>query len=211
MPSSLEKKAAQFARNAHAQIDQRRKYTGQPYIVHPQAVAELVRHVSEDDNLLAAAWLHDTLEDTATTFRQLYRSFGKEVAQLVSMLTNPPAREQDGRLKRKQRQLQHYLHASPQAQTIKLADIIDNTRDVVDNDPDFARHYLVEKQIQIFLLRDGDPQLWALAEARIRQQITRLCQPPYNQSAAGFRQLTEQYLTAQLRDCLPTRHYYVEK
>lgn len=211
MQSSLEKKAALFANDAHALIDQRRKYTHQPYIVHPQTVAELVRSVSADENMLAAAWLHDTLEDTPATFRQLYRLFGKEVALLVSMLTNPPVHEKDSRLKRKQRQLQHYLYASPQAQTIKLADIIDNTRDVVDNDPNFAQHYLVEKQIQLNLLRNGDPQLWALAEARIRQQINRLCQPPYNQSAAEFRHLTEQYLTTPLKACIATRQHDAEK
>lgn len=203
MPDSLEEKAKRFARKAHSRAGQRRKYTQEPYIVHPQAVAELLRSIDADDKLLAAAWLHDTLEDTSTTFRQLNRLFGEEVALLVSMLTNPPGPPVEGRLKRKQLQLQHTANASPRAQTIKLADIIDNTRDVVDNDPEFARIYLAEKHIQLHLLRQGNRQLWQQAEAQIHQQIARLCQPPYNFSVSEFRQLREQYLSPQLRKKLP--------
>ncbi|ARU95611.1 HD domain-containing protein [Tatumella citrea] len=196
MHYSLEEKAKLFARQVHYQADQRRKYSNAPYIVHPQAVAELVRHAGADETMLAAAWLHDTLEDTPTTFSQLQQLFGKEVALLVGMLTNPQVSDTDTRLQKKQQHLQHSAKASAKAQTIKLADIIDNTKDIVDNDPEFAPVYLVEKQVQIGLLRDGDPGLWQQAEAQISHAISRLCQPPYNMSASWFTHQAEKYLPA---------------
>ncbi len=196
MHYSLEEKAKLFARQVHQQADQRRKYTNAPYIVHPQAVAELIRKAGADETMLAAAWLHDTLEDTPTTFCQLQQLFGQEVAALVSMLTNPQTTESDTRLQKKQCHLQHTAKASAKAQTIKLADIIDNTKDIVDNDPNFARVYLVEKQIQIGLLRKGDPRLWQQADAQISHAILRLCQPPYNMSASWFQRQAEKYRSA---------------
>lgn len=198
MHYSLEEKAKLFARQVHHQADQKRKYSNAPYIVHPQAVAELIRHTGADEAMLAAAWLHDTLEDTPTTFGQLQQLFGQEVAVLVEMLTNPQTSENDTRLQKKQRHLQHTAKACAKAQTIKLADIIDNTKDIVDNDPEFAPVYLVEKQIQIELLRDGDPGLWQQAEAQISHAIARLCQPPYNMPASWFTHQTEKYLSGPL-------------
>ncbi len=196
MHYSLEEKARRFARQVHHQAKQRRKYSNAPYIVHPQAVAELVRSVKADETMLAAAWLHDTLEDTPTTFRQLHQLFGEDVAVLVRMLTNPPSAFPGNRVLRKRQHLQHTANASAKAQTIKLADIIDNTRDIVDNDPEFAPVYLAEKQVQIRLLRDGDPQLWQQADTQIREAIARLCRPPYNMSAGWFQRQAEKYLPA---------------
>ncbi|MBS0910779.1 HD domain-containing protein [Tatumella sp. JGM118] len=195
MPYSLEEKAKRFACHAHAQAKQRRKYTNAPYIVHPGAVADLVRTVRADETMLAAAWLHDTLEDTPTTRHQLQQLFGHEVALLVDMLTNPPCRSPD-RVQRTQSYLQHTAKASPRAQTIKIADIIDNTRDIVDNDPEFAPVYLVEKQLQLRLLRHGDPLLWQQADQQIRQAILRLSAPPFNVPARWFRHRASQYLSA---------------
>lgn len=98
MQDSLEEQARRFATEAHASAGQRRKYTDEPYIVHPAAVVELVRSVSHDDALLAAAWLHDTVEDTATTQSDIETHFGTRVASLVEMLTNSaPAGQKIGR------------------------------------------------------------------------------------------------------------------
>ncbi len=194
MPDSLEEKAKRFACHVHAQAKQRRKYTNAPYIVHPGAVAELVRTVRGDETMLAAAWLHDTLEDTPTTAHQLQQLFGQEVAMLVEMLTNPPCRAQD-RVQRTQFRLQHTAKASPNAQTIKIADIIDNTRDIVDNDPDFAPIYLIEKKLQLRLLRHGDPLLWQQANKQITQAILRLSASPFNIPSRWFRHRARQYLS----------------
>ena len=167
MQNSLEEHARRYATQAHADAGQRRKYTDEPYIVHPAAVAELVRSVSDDDALLAAAWLHDTVEDTPTTLADIDTLFGARVASLVEMLTASAPASAKNRAARKLAHFRHTASASPEAQTIKLADIIDNTRAIVRFDPHFARIYLVEKRVQIDLLKQGDAQLWQQASTII--------------------------------------------
>jgi Guanosine polyphosphate pyrophosphohydrolases/synthetases len=145
MRDSLEEQARRYATQAHAAAGQRRKYTDEPYIVHPAAVAELVRSVTDDEQMIAAAWLHDTVEDTPSTLQDIESHFGERVAQLVDMLTDSAQPEAKNRAARKLAHFRHTAEACPDAQTIKLADIIDNTRAIVHFDPDFARIYLIEK------------------------------------------------------------------
>jgi (p)ppGpp synthase/HD superfamily hydrolase len=98
--------------------------------------------------MVAAAWLHDTLEDTATTYGDLVENFGEDVAHLVFELTDlytPAAFPAWNRAKRKRAEARRLGEASLQAQVIKLADIADNTGDIVVNDPKFASVYLPEK------------------------------------------------------------------
>lgn len=186
MLDSLEEQARRFATEAHAGAGQRRKYTDEPYIVHPAAVVELVRSVSHDEALLAAAWLHDTVEDTSTTQSDIEAHFGARVASLVEMLTDSAPATAKNRAARKLAHFRHTASASPEAQTIKLADIIDNTRAIVRFDPDFARVYLVEKQIQIALLKQGDAQLWQQASTIIESGLARLREPPYSVPESWF-------------------------
>lgn len=190
---SLEERARRYASKAHADAGQRRKYTDEPYIVHPAAVAELVRSVSDDEQMLAAAWLHDTVEDTTSTGGDLHSHFGERVAALVAELTNSGDRPGQNRTARKVAHFEHTARASPAAQTIKLADIIDNTRAIIDFDPHFARIYLVEKRLQIALLSGGDRQLFNQASQIVEQGIARLSQPPYNVPPAWFDRQAEKY------------------
>ncbi|MHB9807962.1 HD domain-containing protein [Pantoea ananatis] len=180
MQDSLEELARRYATQAHAETGQRRKYTDEPYIVHPAAVVELVRSISDNPVMLAAAWLHDTVEDTATTLNDIQTHFGNEVAKLVEMLTNTAPQSAKNRAARKVADFRHTAQASPEAQTIKLADIIDNTRSIVRFDPHFARVYLIEKRLQIQLLRQGNTELWRQASANIENGITQLAEAPYN-------------------------------
>ncbi|NDJ55848.1 bifunctional (p)ppGpp synthetase/guanosine-3',5'-bis(diphosphate) 3'-pyrophosphohydrolase [Enterobacteriaceae bacterium 4M9] len=192
---SLEERARRFASKAHAGQDQRRKYTAQPYIVHPAAVAELVRSVMPDDEaLLAAAWLHDTVEDTATTPGDIAARFGDDVAQLVVMLTNPTTPATLNRAQRKRLHFAHTAQACPRAQTVKLADIIDNTREILRYDPDFARIYLLEKQLQLEALTRGSGHLYQKAHGIITDGIATLMQPPYNVPADWFVKKAAGYL-----------------
>lgn len=197
---SLEERARRYATKAHAAEDQRRKYTAEPYIVHPAAVAELVRSVLPDDEaLLAAAWLHDTVEDTTTTPGDIATHFGEDVANLVIMLTNPPT---PGALNRAQRKRLHFAHtaqACPRAQTVKIADIIDNTREILRYDPDFARLYLLEKKLQLEALTRGNDCLRQRAQEIITDGITRLMQPPYNVPARWFDKKAAGYLEGTVR------------
>jgi (p)ppGpp synthase/HD superfamily hydrolase len=136
--------------------------------------------------MIAAAWLHDTVEDTPSTIDDIERHFGPRVAELVDQLTDSAQPAAKNRAARKLAHFRHTADASPEAQTIKLADIIDNTRAIVQYDADFARVYLVEKQIQIQLLRQGDSHLWRQAEQTIKQGLAQLAQPPYSVPESWF-------------------------
>ena len=163
----MEERARKFAEAAHASIDQRRKYSGEPYIVHPDAVAELVRSVPHTEAMICAAWLHDMVEDTPVTMDDVEREFGAEVAALVEQLTDVSRPEDGNRKKRKTIDREHTAKARAQAKTVKLADLIDNTWSIVERDPDFATVYLVEKAALIEVLREGDETLWAMAVAMV--------------------------------------------
>ena len=193
MRDSLEEQARRYATQAHADAGQRRKYTDEPYIVHPAAVAELVRSVTNDEHMLAAAWLHDTVEDTPSTLQDIESHFGARVAELVDMLTDSAQPNAKNRAARKLEHFRHTAAASPEAQTIKLADIIDNTRAIVQFDADFARVYLIEKQIQIQLLKQGDEQLWRQAAHIIQHGIDQLAKPPHSVPESWFVKQTAKY------------------
>ena len=79
-------KALAYATDAHK--GQVRKYTGEPYIVHPIEVMETVRRVMDDPEVQAAALLHDVVEDTPVSIRDIEDVFGPRVAALVSDLTD---------------------------------------------------------------------------------------------------------------------------
>lgn len=158
---SPELHAEYFAAQYHA--GQVRKYTGEAYIAHPLAVAQLVRSVPHTSAMVVAALLHDVVEDTEANLCQIGVLFGAEVAELVEMVTNPPLPDGVSRAQREKEVLAHLAHASPSAQTLKLADIIDNTYDVERLDPDFARIYLPEKQRALAYLKQGDPTLFQWA------------------------------------------------
>jgi (p)ppGpp synthase/HD superfamily hydrolase len=139
--------ATVFATQAHA--GQKRKYTGDDYIVHPIAVAELVRERGGDENQIMAALLHDTIEDTDVFYGQLHKEFGEDVAQLVLELTDVYTHEaypRANRALRKVKEADRLAKVSDRAKLIKLCDMIDNTKTIVEHDPGFAEVYLKEKQ-----------------------------------------------------------------
>lgn len=72
-----------FATQAHRRINQLRRYTGSPCEVHLEGVAALVESVTEDAEMIAATWLHDTVEETPATLDEIEREFGPPVAALV--------------------------------------------------------------------------------------------------------------------------------
>lgn len=190
---SLEERARRYATKAHAANEQRRKYTFEPYIVHPAAVVELVRSVCSIEEVLAATWLHDTVEDTDTTIMDIEERFGADVAGLVAMVTNPAQKTGTNRIQCKRAHFLHTAMASPAAQTIKIADIIDNTREILRYDPRFARVYFVEKRLQLAGMERGDVGLKERAQSIIEQGISQLTMPPYNIPAAWFTQLMSRY------------------
>ena len=114
-------KALEFAAEAHE--GQKRKYTGEPYINHPIAVCELVKTVDHNEYMLAAALLHDTVEDTATTIDDIKREFGDIVYIFVNWLTDVSKPEDGNRATRKELDRQHLKFGPPPIHTIKLADL----------------------------------------------------------------------------------------
>jgi (p)ppGpp synthase/HD superfamily hydrolase len=161
-------KARLFATAAHA-VGQRRKYTGEPYIVHPQAVAEIVRGVQHTPEMIAAALLHDVVEDTGVSIDLVEGEFGKEVASLVFWLTDISKPEDGNRKVRKAIDRAHTAKAPAAAQTIKVADLIDNSRSIFAHDPDFARTYLHEKELLLDVLTRADPALVKMAKAQLEE------------------------------------------
>ena len=93
-------KATKFATDAHG--DQVRKYHGTPYIEHPLAVAEIVKTVPHTEEMLAAAILHDVVEDTPITIKTIRAFFGDTVGDLVESLTDVSKPEDGNRAKRKE-------------------------------------------------------------------------------------------------------------
>jgi guanosine-3',5'-bis(diphosphate) 3'-pyrophosphohydrolase len=125
--------AASFAAKKHT--GQKRKGAdGEPYINHPLEVASLLANVGkvEDYDVLIAALLHDTVEDTGVTSEELTELFGEKVSGYVSEVTDDKSLP---KAERKQLQIEHAPHLSDGAKQIKLADKISNIRDVTENPP----------------------------------------------------------------------------
>lgn len=159
----VERKAMVFAHLKHSEINQKRKYSGKPYIVHPYAVAQLVRSVPHTTAMLSAAWLHDTVEDTHTTLEEIISKFEDPVPKYVEMLTDISKPEDGNRKLRKKKDRQHLKKAVPKAKTVKLADLIHNSKSIIKKDPGFARVYLREMRALLEVLEEGDQTLWKRA------------------------------------------------
>jgi (p)ppGpp synthase/HD superfamily hydrolase len=152
--------ATLFAQFAHRK--QKRKYTGEPYYVHLEEVAEIVwRHCSTDKNMVIAALLHDTVEDTWVPLWLVRVLFGADVASLVSDLTDASKPEDGNRAVRKAIDRAHSANASARAQTIKMADLLSNTRSITQHDAKFAKVYMAEKELLLAVLTKGDRVLYA--------------------------------------------------
>jgi len=120
---------------AHKHRDQRRKDAeASPYINHPIALAEVLAGEGgvSDAEVLAAALLHDTIEDTATTAGELRAEFGERIASMVEEVTDDQSLP---KADRKRLQIEHAAALSPGAKLVKLADKICNLRDVADRPP----------------------------------------------------------------------------
>jgi guanosine-3',5'-bis(diphosphate) 3'-pyrophosphohydrolase len=131
LPSFIQ--AVAFAADKHR--NQRRKDAeASPYINHPIALANVLANEGgvQDVTVLCAAVLHDTIEDTETTADELRALFGDQVAAVVLEVTDDKSLD---KAQRKQLQIEHAAHCSPQAKLVKLADKICNLRDLLASPP----------------------------------------------------------------------------
>jgi len=125
--------AMAFAAYKHRR--QRRKDPeASPYINHPIAIAHVLSNEAGMTNakLLAAAILHDTIEDTETTYEELRERFGKTIAGIVREVSDDNTL---AKAERKRLQIEHAEHLSRRARLVKLADKICNVRDIASNPP----------------------------------------------------------------------------
>lgn len=155
-------KAARFSAEKHR--DQRRKDTfASPYINHPIRVAETLASIGgvENPSLLAAALLHDTIEDTGTQPEEIEAGFGAEVLSIVLEVTDDKSLPKQ---ERKRLQIEHAPHKSEQAKLLKLADKICNIHDILHAPPESwslerKREYLLWTEQVIAGLRGTHPAL----------------------------------------------------
>lgn len=125
-------------------------------------MAEIVRSVPHTTEMICAAYLHDVVEDTPITIEQIQEKFGDTVAGLVGELTDVYVKEDYrhlNRRERKKKEVERQSTMSKDAKTIKLADVIDNTGDILKNDRDFARRYIPEMQLLVEALQGGNFKL----------------------------------------------------
>lgn len=162
-----------FAANAH--FGQERKYTFEPYINHCVSVANKVKENGGTPSMVYAALLHDVVEDTKITpdeIKAFLLSIGlipfvaNNIVQMVEDLTDKYTSEAYpdlNRRKRKTLECQRLASIQPKSQTIKYCDLIDNSRSILENDPEFAKTYLSEKSDILAVMNKGDADLYAEA------------------------------------------------
>lgn len=162
-----------------------RKYTPDRYIVHPIRVMEICREYDSRLTVLAAALLHDVLEDTDITeqemsdFLQSVMGYGNaaETMKLVKNLTDVYVKSAYPHLNRDQRKAKErdrIAKTNGASQTIKYADIIDNSKDILANDRQFARKFLQECRDVLQVANKGDQKLYYLAKNTINEGLKHL-------------------------------------
>jgi myo-inositol-1(or 4)-monophosphatase len=152
LDTSLLDKAIIFAVKAHAGTERRGK--GFPYIVHPMEAMEIVATITSDQALLAAAALHDTVEDTDVTIDMLREEFGDRVADLVASESDTfedGVSEEDSWHSRKQDAIDRLADASREAKIVALGDKLSNMRAI-------ARDYEQRGEDLWNLLHSKDPK-----------------------------------------------------
>ena len=163
----LVNRAEAYAREAHGSINQTRKYSGEPYIVHPEKVAEIVALVTTDEVTIAVAWLHDVVEDAPVTIEEIESEFGVEVAALVSDVTKVVDAAEISRARAVEINIAHVGKGDSRAKTVKLADVIHNLSDIAYQNPEFAGMCVPEKEKLLEVLGDGDAELYERAKSLV--------------------------------------------
>ena len=173
----------EFADKAHG--DQKRKYTPERYIVHPIRVMEWCQRYTTSIPILAAALLHDVLEDTPVSKKELQdfllsvlnEKEAQQTTQLVVELTDVYIKTNYPRWNRKKRKAKEAARieqTSADAQTVKYADIIDNCREIVTHDPEFAVVFLRECKLLLQKMPKGDAALYKEATNMVEDSLQQI-------------------------------------
>jgi (p)ppGpp synthase/HD superfamily hydrolase len=145
-PKNVVSCARKLATHAHGSIGQKRKYTEESYIVHPAAVAQAVRESGGTEEMEAAAWCHDVLEDTLVSYADVVKACGTNVAHLVLGCTDVGLNKKEARSVRQEKNRQHVSGMNRKVQEIKKHDLLHNLPSIVAHDASFARIWLEEKR-----------------------------------------------------------------
>lgn len=154
---------------SHEGIGQKRKYTNEHYWIHPIEVSQIVASVPHTEEMLIAALGHDQLEDTKMTSETVERFFGPVVLELILGLTDISMPQDGNRSVRKAIDRAHTAMQSPACKTIKLADLISNSKSICEHDKDFAKVYIKEKELLLEVLKEGDQTLWDQANEIVQK------------------------------------------
>ena len=173
--------AAHSADRTHSPTGQKRKYSNQPYIVHPMHVCTILQRIANNFpeavvtvEMQVAAILHDVVEDTGITIELVEQEFGSEVARIVSGLTDISKPEDGNRKVRKSLDLAHTAEQASDVKTVKLADMISNAPSIIKNDPGFAVRWMAEKAALLEVLTDGNSVLHSIASDMLKEYIVTL-------------------------------------
>lgn len=169
--TSLIIKAFDFAAKKHR--DQRRKdQAASPYINHPISLANILANEAgiTDKNVIAAAALHDTIEDTDTTAEEIEHHFGSKIRSIVEEVTDD---KNLSRAERKALQIEHAPHLSKEAAMVKIADKISNLRDLnhsppLNWTPERRKDYCEWANKVVENIRSPHPKLMAIFKATMR-------------------------------------------
>jgi guanosine-3',5'-bis(diphosphate) 3'-pyrophosphohydrolase len=157
-PDDVVELARILATSAHAEINQKRKWMvpEQDYIVHPAAVAFQAKKKKMSVVAIAAAWMHDAVEDTNLTAEEIEQVCGTAVAKLVLEVTDMGMSEDGNREERAKINTAHAATASKDGQDIKVIDMMDNLPSIVTYAPDFALIWIAEKERMLKVLTKVD-------------------------------------------------------
>lgn len=168
--NSLVEKARDLAQWAH--LEQRRKYTGEPYFNHCEGVALQLGLAGMPSWVIAAGYLHDVIEDCGITADDLRWEFrdaddAEAMVRLVLEVTDVSKPSDGNRAVRKAKDREHLARSSREGASIKCADLVDNTRSIVRHDRSFAKVYLREKRALLPVLLHAQPTLYVAAESEL--------------------------------------------
>ena len=183
-PSTKIQAVIEFVTQWH--LPQKRKFTGEPYVTHLIDVYKTVSEVTKDKTIHAAALCHDLYEDTDCSETQFVsyllengfdKNETKRINSMVFNLTDVYVKDHYPHLNRKKRknlEAKRLANIQPDAQTVKYADMIDNSKSIVKDAPRFAGKYLYEMKDILQGMNKGDAKLYKRALKQCEAKLKKL-------------------------------------
>lgn len=160
-----------MSKYAHAALGQLRKGTQVPYHTHPYEVARILSKAGFSTHVVAAGAVHDVLEDTLITPEFMARELGWEVTNLVIAVSSISKSEDGNRKFRKEKDHSFWAKGTYESQSIKVADILSNTKDIENLSDTFGILYLKENLQLLGMLDKAHAQLRAMATAQVLKKL----------------------------------------